>query len=140
MSRIRWSLVGSLALVGPLFGGLTIFAIIQGWEPIVAAILLLGIGMACALLIRRHPVRNALVAGFLAGLLAIWTQVAFLDAYFAANPAYRQIEIPFGLAPRSWTVLFAPLGAVAAALVAAIGAALTRIVARGFGEGPPANE
>lgn len=114
MSKIQWSLVLLLSLSGVAFGLLTIFAVISGYEQWVAMVLLPVIAVTMALKVRQNTQRNAFAAGFLAALFAVWTQALFLPLYFENNPAYREVEIPFGLSAQAWTTLSAPVGAVVA--------------------------
>ena len=131
MKNIRWRPVLLTSITGIIFGVLTIFAVISGYEGWVALISIAGIGKVMAYLVPDAPIRNAFVAGFLAGLLAIWTQAAFLPLYFENNPAYQQIEIPFGLPARTYTVLSAPFGGLMAGLLAsAIAWPVSRVISR----------
>lgn len=118
MSNLSWRLILVTSTSGLLFGGLTILAWFSGFEQRVALIMLAGIGKIMAFCADERPVRHALVAGFLAGLIAIWTQAAFLPLYFENNPAYRLIEIPFGMTARTYTTLAAPFGGLFAGAIA----------------------
>ena len=77
--------------------------------------------MAFIVVVRRlhRPVLHGFWAGFLAGLVAIELQAAFLPIYFSNNPGYSDIEIPFGLPARLATALLAPLPAFVAGLATA---------------------
>jgi hypothetical protein len=118
MSDLRWQAILTTSSSGILFGALTIFAWISGYEQWVALIIIAGIGKVMAYVVHDTPVRHAFVAGFLAGLLAVWTQAAFLPLYFENNPSYQFIEVPFGLGARMYTVLVAPIGGLIAGTLA----------------------
>ncbi len=120
MSKIEWRRIFLVSLSGFVFAGMTIFALLQGQEHWVALLMLFGIATAMAQQVPLAPKRNAFVAGFLTALLAVWTQAAFLPLYFENNPSYRLLEIPFGLSPQAYTVLFAPIGALLAGILAAL--------------------
>ncbi len=130
MSNLRWRLILLTSLGGILFGILTILAWISGYEYRVALIIVSGIAIVMAFSVHDAPIRNAFVAGFLAGLLGIWTQAAFLSLYFENNPAYQQIAIPFGLSARMYTVLSAPIGGLIAGAAASVIAWPVSIVVR----------
>ena len=120
MSKIEWRRIFLVSLSGLVFAGLTIFALVQGREHWVALLILIGIATSMAKQVPLAPKRNAFVAGFLTALIAVWTQAAFLPLYFEYNPSYRVLEIPFGLSPQAYTVLFAPIGALLAGILAAL--------------------
>lgn len=122
MGKIRWKLVLTLALTGVLFGILTIKAWIHGYEGIVAFLFLVGISVFIVLNEYRAPIRNAFIAGFFTAILALITQMTFADTYFANNPEYLEIELPFGLSPVLYTILFAPIGGLVAGGLAAFSA------------------
>lgn len=110
MKRIKWSLVVAGATTGIVYAALTIIALIAGYEKSVALALIAGIGLGAGLFSPGAPIRNAFVAGFVAGILAILTQAVFLSTYFANNPAYAELPIPFGLDPQLYTFLSSPAG------------------------------
>ncbi len=118
-----WKLVLAVGLpVGLLFAALTIAGALPGvaatqWT---ALGLLAAVGGAAGWRAPGRPFRHGLAAGFVAGLAAIWTQALCLDAYFANNPAYADVEMPFGLTPRTATFVLGPLNALLAGLVAGL--------------------
>ncbi|MEM8815873.1 MAG: hypothetical protein AAGE85_08600 [Pseudomonadota bacterium] len=113
-----WGRVLILAVAGPVYGGLTILGWIHGIEHWVALILIGGVGKAAALLAPSAPIRHAFAAGFLTAVAALLTQALFVPLYFENNPGYASIEVPFGLSARAYTLGFAPLGGLAAGLLA----------------------
>ena len=115
---LRWDYLLLLSVIGAVYGAITIFGWIHGYEYWVALVLIGGVGKIAALLVRQAPLRNAFAAGFLAALLALALQAAFMPVYFVNNPAYAAEEIPLGLSARQYTLLFAPLGALFAASLA----------------------
>ncbi|MEO1243447.1 MAG: hypothetical protein AAFX54_16170 [Pseudomonadota bacterium] len=128
MARIRWGLALTLSLSGLVYAALTILAWINGLEHWVALITLAGVGKLVVLLERQAPVRSAFAAGFFTAVFALWGQMAFVDIYFQNNPEYLSAEVPFGLSPVSFTLLFSPLGGVMGGLLAAITAWLVSTV------------
>ncbi|MEM9617335.1 MAG: hypothetical protein AAF936_05185 [Pseudomonadota bacterium] len=128
MARIRWGIVLTLSLIGLVYAALTILAWINGLEYWVALISLASVGKLVVLLERKAPVRNAFAAGFFTALFALWGQMAFVDIYFQNNPEYLSAEVPFGLSPVSFTLLFSPLGGIMGGLLAAITALLVLII------------
>ena len=120
MSNLRWRLIFVASLGGVVFGALTIFAVISGHEGLFALLIIAGIAKLMAFRVSDTPIRHAFAAGFLAGLLAVWSQAAFLPLYFENNPAYAQIPIPFGLPARTYTALVAPLGGLISGCLASI--------------------
>ncbi len=64
----------------------------------------------------HRPIRHGFSFGFLSGLIAMELQALFLTLYFAYNPEYELIEIPFGLPARLATAIFAPVNAMIAGL------------------------
>lgn len=110
-------------ICGAAFAGATIFALIAGYEHIIALLMFAGLGKVTVWTARKAPIKNAFAAGFAAAIVMVLTQAAFLDDYFAHNPDYRDIPIPFGLNPRVYIVMFAPLFGLFAGLVAAASAA-----------------
>ncbi len=119
-TKTPWLFVLLVAgIPGYMFADLTIAGWIHGWEGPVALALILLVGF---LVFRKNlprPVRYGFGIGFLAGLLAIELQAAFLPLYFANNPDYALIEIPFGLPARLATAVFAPINATIAGLLTA---------------------
>lgn len=132
MHGVSGKMIFGAIAAGLLYAAGTITALLAGFELIVALMLLGGAGKAALLLAPDEPLRNAFIGGCLVALTAVWTQGIFLDAYFAANPAYRVEEVAFGLGPRSWTFLMAPLGALAAGVISLSAAALVRAIFKGF--------
>jgi len=121
-SRIRWDYTFLLSLSGLFYAAVTVFGWVHGFEHWVALVLIGGVGKIAALLAPQAPLRNAFAAGFLAALLALMLQAMFMSVYFANNPGYANVEIPLGLSARQYTLLFAPLGGLVAALLAAASA------------------
>jgi len=68
---------------------------------------------------RSAPLLWRLILG-LAALAAIELQALFLPIYFANNPGYAEIEIPFGLSARVATAVLGPLNALIAGTITAI--------------------
>ena len=118
MQQLRWRLIALASSGGALFGALTIFAVISGYEGLVSLLILAGIATLMAFCVPDTPIRHAFEAGFFAGLLAVCTQAAFLPLYFENNPAYAEIAIPFGLPARTYTALVAPIGGLIAGCLA----------------------
>ncbi len=118
-TRLNWRLILSVASLGLVFAFLTIFA----WLPdksstFIAGWALVGtIGLAVGLGAPVRPFRHGLLAGFLAGLVAVETQALFLATFFSNNPQYADIEIPFGWPPRVATAVLGPVNAVVAGLI-----------------------
>ncbi|SIN63682.1 hypothetical protein SAMN02745824_1275 [Parasphingorhabdus marina DSM 22363] len=129
MNNISRTIIQASALGGAIYAGLTIFAIIHGFEYYVMGMLLAAVLM---LVLRHTPgsaFRNGFVGGFTAILTAVWVQALFLPLYFQNNPEYAVSEVPWGLSARSFTFLTAPLGALVAGLVLAmLAAGLARLV------------
>ncbi len=121
-SRIRWDYTLLLSISGLLYAAVTVFGWVRGFEYWVALVLIGGVGKTAALLAPQAPLRNAFAAGFLAALLALTLQALFMPVYFDNNPGYANVEIPFGLSARQYTLVFAPLGGLVAALLAAASA------------------
>ncbi len=67
----------------------------------------------------RRRMLHGFAVGFLSALVAIELQAVFLPLYFANNPGYELIEIPFGLPARLATAIFAPIHATLAGIVTA---------------------
>ncbi len=118
--RLEWRLVLPLGLLGFLFAGLTIAGWIHGWEGRAALVILTSYSVAVALWAPVQPFRHGLATGFVGALLAIETQALFLPTYFANNPEYAELEMPFGLSPRVATAVLGPLNAVVAGLVSGV--------------------
>ncbi len=124
MTKIKWRLVLFLSLTGLLFAGLTVASWIAGYEHLVGLIMIAGVAKGAVFFAPEAPRKNAFAAGFLTGIFAVWTQAAFLPLYFKNNPKYLEIEIPLGLSPFAWTVLFSPLAGLAGGVVALFLAAI----------------
>lgn len=123
MKRIKWGLVFLLSLSGFVFAGLTIASWIAGYEHLVGLIMIAGVAKGAVFFAPEAAKRNAFAAGFLTAIFAVWTQAAFLPLYFKNNPEYLEIEIPLGLSPFAYTILFSPLAGLAAGALAALIAA-----------------
>ncbi len=118
-------------VAGVIFAGLTIFGWIHGWEGTVALAILIVAGVVIAGRRVQRPVLQGFLTGFLSAFIAIELQAAFLPRYFANNPEYALIEIPFGLPARLATAIFAPLqGILAGLLTAGIVWVLGKILSR----------
>lgn len=124
MKRISWGLVFLLSFSGFVFAGLTIASWIAGYEHLVGLIMIAGVAKGAVFFAPEAPKRNAFAAGFLTGIFAVWTQAAFLPLYFKNNPDYLEIEIPLGLSPVAYTILFSPLAGLAAGALAVVIAAV----------------
>ena len=124
MKGIKWRLVLILSLSGIVFAALTIASWIAGYEHLVGLITIAGVAKGAVFFAPKAPKKNAFAAGFLTGIFAVWTQAAFLPLYFKNNPEYLDIEIPLGLSPLAWTVLFSPLAGLAAGALATLIAAI----------------
>jgi len=120
MKILNWPLIAIVGASGFVFAAATITAWIQGYEHWVGLIFIAGAGKMAAFFAPKAPMRNAFIAGFFMGLTAVWTQAAFLDLYFKNNPAYLAVEIPFGLDARSWTIIFAPAGAILVGILSSL--------------------
>lgn len=112
---LEWSFVLLLSgIAGTLYATLTIFAWVRGVEGSVVLMTLVILGLLVARRVSKRPVRHGFVTGFISAFLAIELQALFLPLYFANNPEYALIEIPFGLPARLATAIFAPLQATLA--------------------------
>ena len=117
---IAWGFVLLFSVIAGLaFADLTISGSIQGWEGSVALAILVVLGFVVIGRGLHRPILHGFGVGFLGGLLAIELQAAFLPLYFANNPEYALIEIPFGLPARLATAVFAPIHATLAGLLTA---------------------
>lgn len=130
MLKLPWPIIFLLAAPGLVFGAATIFALIHGIEYRIALLVLVTIGVAAVWLAPYAPVRTAFAAGFLAALLAVWLQGAFLELYFENNPDYQMEHGPFGLGIRVWVFVGAPIGAGVAAIVSAFAALVAAMGAK----------
>ncbi len=121
VKRFHWKLVAALAPLGLVFAALTITGSIHGVNATrwVALGLLAIAGVAVALRAPGRPLRHGFAAGFFAGLVAVETQAVFLGTYFANNPQYADLEMPFGLSPRLAVFILGPINALLAGLIAA---------------------
>ena len=117
-SACRFVLIFS-CIAGFVFADLTISGLIHGWEGPVALAILVFVGVVVVHRRLHRPVFHGFGVGFLSGLFAIELQALFLPIYFANNPEYALIEIPFGLPARLATAIFAPLNATLAGLLTA---------------------
>ena len=118
MNNMNWRLVILLSLSGVAFAALTIGAWISGYEHWVALATLVLVAKFAGIIGFEAPIRHGFAAGFLTALLAVLTQAAFAPIYFKNNPTYLEVEIPFGLNPVLFTVLFAPIGGLVAGVIA----------------------
>ena len=119
---VAWGFVFlSSGVAGILFAVLTIFGWIHGWEGRTALAILVVVGFVVFRRDLHRPVFHGFIVGFLSGLFAVELQAAFLPTYFANNPDYAAVEIPFGLPARLATAIFAPMqGIIAGSLTAGI--------------------
>ena len=120
--RFNWRLVLGLASLGLVFAVLTISGTLPGQDATMWAALgmLVIIGIVIALRAPARPLLHGFAAGFLAGLVAVETQALFLTTYFANNPQYAEIEIPFGWPPRLATAVLGPLNAALAGVITGV--------------------
>ena len=129
---LNWRAILATAPLGLLFGVLTVMGVIPdaaGTQRL--ALVFLGVlGVAVGLRVPDRPFLHGLVAGFVAGLIAIEIQAIFLTTYFANNPQWANLEMPFGWPPRVVTAVLGPLNAVVAA---AIGGAVAWTASRARG-------
>lgn len=111
-------------ILGVTYGLLTVFALISGLEHKIAlsGLVLIGLIIGVSKLSRRLLVSFAI--GFFTALFALATQMLLAGTYFHNNPQYLDVEIPFGLSPVQFTVLFAPIGSFVAGSISMIFAAL----------------
>lgn len=131
MEKINWRLVISAAVIaGAAYAGLTIMAIIQGYEHWVALIFIGGVAKLVAVMAKTAPARNAFAAGFLFAIVALFFQALFLPVYFNNNPEYASIPLPWRLSPVAYIALFAPLGGLLAGLLAFMTALMVEGVAK----------
>lgn len=122
LKALDWRLILTLAPIGLVFATLTILGTLPGpsatrW---VGVAFLAAIGVAAGRQAPARPVVHALLAGLVAAVVAMETQALFLDTYFANNPQYADVEIPFGWSPRMATAVLGPLNGIPAALVAGL--------------------
>ncbi len=118
MKRMNWRLVFLFSLSGVFFAVLTIFAWIHGYEHWFALATIVLVAKFIALMEHDAPIKHGFAAGFFTALFALWTQAAFAPIYLKNNPAYREVEIPFGLDPLTYTILFSPIGGLMAGILA----------------------
>ncbi len=121
-NRFSWRLAAGGALVGLVFAALTITGSIPGQNATqwVALGMLTLVGVVTALVAPNRPFLHGLAAGFLTGLVAVETQALFLGTYFANNPQYADVEIPFGWPPRLATAVLGPLNAILAGVITGV--------------------
>jgi len=65
---------------------------------------------------------HGFVAGFFSGIFALATQMIFADTYFVNNPEYLEVDLPFGLSPIAYTLIFSPIGGLLAGTISAVSA------------------
>lgn len=135
-SARRLAVIGSL--VGLLFAAVTISGTLPDATATrrTATALLALLGVAAGVLSESRPFGWGAFAGFVAGFVAIETQALFLPTYFANNPQYSGLEMPFGWSPRFATAVLGPLNAIVAgvfsgAIAATMGFARRRIAPPG---------
>jgi len=117
---VAWTFVLLLsAIAGAGFAVLTIFGWIHGWEGRTALAILVVVSVVVSRRGIHRPVFHGFLVGFLSALIAVELQAVFLPIYFANNPEYELIEIPFGLPARLATAIFAPIHATLAGLLIA---------------------
>jgi len=121
-NRFSWRLTAGAATLGLVFAALTITGSIPDLSATqrVALGMLALIGVASALEAPDRPFVSGFAAGFLAGLVAIETQALFLGTYFANNPQFADVEMPFGWPPRLATAVLGPLNAVVAGVITGV--------------------
>lgn len=118
--RLAWGFIlGLSGIVGSVFAGLTITGWIHGWEGRVALIMFVVVALLVSHSAPYRPALHGFAVGFLTVFLAVELQAAFLPIYFANNPDYALIEIPFGLSARLATAIFAPVHATIGGLLTA---------------------
>ena len=120
MIKLRWGLLAILACCGVIYGALTIVAWVHGYEQVIALMILISVGVCVACVEQVTPLRHAFIAGFFTAIAALVTQMLFATIYFQNNPGYSDIELPFGLSPQVFTLLFSPLGGLLAACIAVL--------------------
>ncbi|MFQ5528158.1 MAG: hypothetical protein ACE5GX_18125 [Thermoanaerobaculia bacterium] len=118
-SGLDWKLVLAVTPLGLVFAALTITGTLDGvratqWT---ALGLLAVVGGIIGLRAPRRPFRHGLAAGFLAALVAIEAQALFLPIYFANNPQWADLEMPFGWSPRLATAVLGPLNTILPAVI-----------------------
>lgn len=114
MARMVWKWILVAVTCGAVFAALTIGGLIHGHEHVIGLAMLVGLAIWVG---HRYPqvaLRNAFAAGAGFAVTALWVQGMFLTLYFQNNPGYQDVPIPFGLGPRAFTLLFSPIGALAA--------------------------
>lgn len=128
--RFSWKLVFVLAPIGLVFAALTILGLLPGVKSTqwTALALLAVVGVIVARRAPTRPFLHGLAAGFVVALVAVEVQALFLDIYFANNPQYADLEIPFGLPPRLATAVLGPVNAVFAGVISGIVAWLGSMV------------
>jgi len=120
IQRALWGFALILSgIAGIAFASMTITGWIHGWEGRVSLAIFLALSVLIVRRVPHRPVFHGFVIGFLSALIAIELQAAFLPIYFANNPDYALIEIPFGLPARLATAIFAPLNAAVGGLLTA---------------------
>lgn len=133
--RLRITHFAALAC-GSAFGASTIFALIHGAEHYVALACLALIAAIAAFADARRPLLDGFIGGFLFALTALALQAAFLPLYFENNPDYAATELAWGLSPRSFILLFAPLGGLVAGCACALIAWLMSLIGRACSPAP----
>ena len=138
-ARFDWKLVFAVTPLGLAFAALTITGALKGVKATQGTALALLVVTAAIVALRAsgRPFGHGFAAGFLAALVAIETQALFLPLYFANNPQWADLEMPFGWSPRLATAVLGPLNAVLAGLLAGA-LAWGFAAARGSRSGPGA--
>ena len=127
---MRWLLVLSLSSLGAVFGLLSVYSVITGYEQVVATVGLVGIGKIAGFFERDTPIRHGFAAGAGASLSALWTQGILMPLYLDNNPIYKSDSLPFGLSEQAFTFVFSPLGAIVGGTLSLLAAVLFAFLMR----------
>ena len=117
----------ALSMLGVVYALLTVFSLIVGLEHRIALSIIIIVGVTAYLTSTERKLATAFSAGFAVVFVAIWTQIAFHDQYVANYPQYAEVEVPLGLTPITYTMLFSPFGAIAGSLIAGAAAVLLHL-------------
>ena len=118
--KMKWRKVFLFAASGILYGALTVSGAIQGFEYWVALATIALVGKFMALSEPDAPIKHSFLAGLFTGVSALLMQAILMPVYMKNNPAYRSVEVPFGLDPAVYTALFAPIGGLLAGVIAVL--------------------
>lgn len=116
---MNWRLIGALPGFGVLMGVASVLGFTKGLE----GLLWLAIAGVCVwLVVRRVPSRwflHGFCVGLAGGTAAPIIQVLFFSTYMANNPdlATKFAEIPGGMEPRTFFLVFTPGIAMVSGLV-----------------------